>query len=162
MQTAEGLPWVGWRFPPRHLELWSPHLEQLVCVDVWLSPSHIVHIFLSSDLCDPTDSSPPGFSAYGISQARTQEEVAISSSRRSSRPRDLTHISWVFCLGRRILCHWATGNILLIPNCLKTSFFVDLFKLEPDKEKVAYLVVMIKSGYLCYWNNVLFCFTKRL
>ena len=94
-------------------------------------------------LCDPTDSSPPGFSAYGISQARTQEEVAISSSRRSSRPRDLTHISWVFCLGRRILCHWATGNILLIPNCLKTSFFVDLFKLEPDKEHVAYVVVMI-------------------
>ena len=113
-------------------------------------------------LCDPTDSSPPGSSVYGMSQAKTQEKVAISSSRRSSWPRDWTHISWVFCLGRRILCHWATGNILLIPNCLKTSFFVDLFKLEPDKEKVAYLVVMIKSGYLCYWNNVLFCFTKRL
>ena len=64
-------------------------------------------------LCDPTDSSPPGSSVYGMSQAKTQEKVAISSSRRSSWPRDWTHISWVFCLGRRILCHWATGNILL-------------------------------------------------
>ena len=36
-------------------------------------------------LCSPTDCSPPGFSAHGISQARILEQVANSSSR------DLSH-----------------------------------------------------------------------
>ena len=31
-------------------------------------------------LCDPIDSSPPGFSVHGIFQARTLEWVAISFS----------------------------------------------------------------------------------
>ena len=31
-------------------------------------------------LCDPMDGSPPGFSVYGILQARTLEWVAISFS----------------------------------------------------------------------------------
>ena len=39
-------------------------------------------------LCDPMDCSPPGFSVYGISQARILEWVAISFSRGSSQPRD--------------------------------------------------------------------------
>ena len=44
-------------------------------------------------LCDLMDCSPPGSSVYGISQARILEWVAISFSRRSSWPRDRTHIS---------------------------------------------------------------------
>ena len=43
--------------------------------------------------CDPLDCSPPGSSVHGILQARILEWVAISFSRGSSRPRDLT---WVF------------------------------------------------------------------
>ena len=39
-------------------------------------------------LCDPLDCSPPDSSVHGILQARILEWVAISSSRRSSRPRD--------------------------------------------------------------------------
>ena len=39
--------------------------------------------------------SPPGPSVLGISQARTLEGVAISSSRGSSRPRDRTYISCI-------------------------------------------------------------------
>ena len=39
-------------------------------------------------LCDPMDCSLPGSSAHGILQARILEWVAISFSRRSSRPRD--------------------------------------------------------------------------
>ena len=47
-------------------------------------------------LCDhPRDRSPPGFSVHAILQARILEWVAISCSRRSSWPRDLTHVSWV-------------------------------------------------------------------
>ena len=41
-------------------------------------------------LCDPVDSSPPGSSVHGISQARILKWVAISFSRGSSQPRDCT------------------------------------------------------------------------
>jgi len=43
------------------------------------------------------DCSPPGFSVYGILQARILEWVAVPSSRRSSPPRDWTHISYISC-----------------------------------------------------------------
>ena len=52
--------------------------------------------------------SPPGSSVHGILWARILEWVAISSSRGSSPPRDWICISWVFCIGRRILYLWAT------------------------------------------------------
>ena len=50
--------------------------------------------------CDPIDGIPPDPSVHRIFQARIWEGVAISSSRRSSQPRDQTHISWVSCIGR--------------------------------------------------------------
>ena len=65
------------------------------------SPSH-VRLFEN-----PTDCSPPGSSVHGISQATILEWVVISFSRRSSWPRDLTHVSSP-CIGRWILYHWAT------------------------------------------------------
>ena len=46
-------------------------------------------------LCDPTDSSPPGCSVHGISQARILEWVAMSYVRASSRSMDRTRISCV-------------------------------------------------------------------
>ena len=52
-------------------KIWIP---QKTCVSVL---SHAV----MSDSCDPVDCSPPGFSVYGILQARILEWVAISSSR---------------------------------------------------------------------------------
>ena len=59
-------------------------------------------------LCDPMDCSPPGSSVHGTFHARILEWVAISSFRRSSQPRDRTHISRVSFIGRHILYHWAT------------------------------------------------------
>ena len=56
-------------------------------------------------LCDPMDCSLPGSSVHRILQARILELIAISYSRRSSRPRDGTHISYVSCIGRQILYH---------------------------------------------------------
>ena len=41
-------------------------------------------------LCEPLECSPPGSSVHGISQAKTLEWVAISSSRGSSWPKDQT------------------------------------------------------------------------
>ena len=55
-------------------------------------------------LCAPMNGSPPGSPVHRISQARILEWVAISFSRGSSWPRDLTLIS---CIGRQILYHWA-------------------------------------------------------
>ena len=52
--------------------------------------------------CDPVDCSLPGSSVHGISQARILEWVAISFSRRTSQPRDQTHVS---CIGRWFLYH---------------------------------------------------------
>ena len=54
-------------------------------------------------LCNPMDCSPPGSSVHGISQARILEWIAISFLRRSSRPRNQTHVSCVSCIGRQIL-----------------------------------------------------------
>ena len=56
-------------------------------------------------LCDPMNCSPPGSSVRGISQARILEWIAISSSRRSSQPRDWTCVSNVSCIGRQVLHH---------------------------------------------------------
>ena len=46
-----------------------------------------------------------GSSIHGIFQARMLEQVAISYSRGSSRPRDRTCVSCVSCTGRQILYH---------------------------------------------------------
>ena len=55
-----------------------------------------------STLCNPMDYSPAGFSVHGILQARLLEWVAMPSSRRSSQPRDQTHVS---CIGKHVLYH---------------------------------------------------------
>ena len=49
------------------------------------------------------DYSSPGSSVHGISQAKILEWVAISSFRKSSQPRDWTHISCISCISRWIL-----------------------------------------------------------
>ena len=50
----------------------------------------------------------PGSFAHGLFQIRILQQVAISSSRGSSQPRDQTHIS---CINRWILYHWATWKV---------------------------------------------------
>ena len=60
-------------------------------VKVWVSQS-------CPTLCNLEDCSLPGFSAHGISQARTLEWVAMPSSRGCSQPRDWTCVS---CIAHR-------------------------------------------------------------
>ena len=60
-------------------------------------------------LCDPMNCSPPGSSLHGISQTRILEQVAISSSKRSSR------VSCISFLGRQVLYHRATREA---KNCI--------------------------------------------
>ena len=61
------------------------------------------------------DCSPPGSSVHEISQARTLEWRTISSSRRSSWPRDPTCVSCVFCTagGFLALSHWGSPYIYI-------------------------------------------------
>ena len=59
-------------------------------------------------LCDPMDCSLPGFSVYGIFQARVLEWGAFSFSRGSSLPKGQTQVSCI--AGRRFtLCRHMTG-----------------------------------------------------
>ena len=59
---------------------------------------------------------------HGISQARILEWVAISFSRGSSWPRDWTHISWVSCIGRRVLyCQHHLGRFTVLINPFQES-----------------------------------------
>ena len=64
-------------------------------------------------MCDsfatPWTVAPPGSSVRGILQTRILEWVAISFSRGSSRLRDWT---WIFCIRRQILYHWATSKLI--------------------------------------------------
>ena len=66
-------------------------------------------------LWEPMDCSLLGSSVHGIFQARILEWGALSYSRRSSRPRDRTCVS---CIGRWILYHWATWELLQTMNHL--------------------------------------------
>ena len=82
--------------PTFKTESWSPFLS--VCVQACLT------------LCDSMDWGLPGSSVQGISQARILKWVAISFSRGFSKIRDWT---WVSCIGKWILYHWASWKALL-------------------------------------------------
>ena len=68
----------------------------------------VVYAQLHQTLWDPMKYSLPDSSDHWILLARIVEWVAIFSSRRSSWPRDQTHISDVSCTGWQILYHWTT------------------------------------------------------
>ena len=70
--------------PSNHLILCRPLL-----LPPSISPSESEVAQSCPTLCDPMDCRLPGFYVHGIFQARILEWVAISFSRRSSRPRDL-------------------------------------------------------------------------
>ena len=81
-----------------------------------LPPTHVFVCLVTQScptLCHPKDCSPSGSSVHEILQARILEGVAISSSRRSSWLRNWTHISYVSCIGRWFLYHYATWVSLM-------------------------------------------------
>ena len=82
-----------------------------------------------SNFFNPTDCSLPGSSAHGIFQARILEWGAISSSRRSSPPRDQTHISCVSCTGR------CTSRFVW--NCLNFKIYQNIVWLYGDNVEKA-------------------------
>ena len=59
--------------------------------------------FSCAQLCNPMDLSPPGSSVHKILQAKILEWVAISFSKGSSCPRNQSLVSYISCVGRRVL-----------------------------------------------------------
>ena len=78
------------------------HVCVCVCVCVWVAQSRLT-------LYDPIDCSLQGSSAHEILEARILEWVAISFSRGSSRPRNLTLVS---CITGRSSTIWATREAM--------------------------------------------------
>ena len=63
-------------------------------------------------LYDPMDCDQPGSSLNGVLQSGILEWVVISSSIGSFWPRDRTHVSCGYCIGRQILDHCHLGSPL--------------------------------------------------
>ena len=103
-------------------------------------------------LCDPMDCTRPGSSVHGISQARILEWVAILFSRGSSQPSDWTHVSWVSCIGRQILCHWDTGEAFLISLLITNTILV----VQALSSSRGMWKKIIKKS----WQRLLFSFTS--
>ena len=79
-------------------------------------------------LCDPLDSSSPGFSVHGIFQARILEWVAISYSRESSWPRYWTYSSYDSCIAGKFFTCWANGKLKEVhPGTLQEKFNCSCF-----------------------------------
>ena len=107
-------------------------IRNLILVQRWTKSPSCVCAPLCPTLCNPMDCSPPGFSIHGISQARTLEWVVISLSRRSSQLRDWT---WVSCVGRQVVYHWATWEASISTIYLSIFFHIlFLHKLQQDIE----------------------------
>ena len=81
----------------------NPQLTWGVCV---------CHSVMADSLWPREQYSPPGSSVHGILQIRMLEWAAISSSRRSSWPKDQTLVS---CTVGRFFTIWATREALLLP-----------------------------------------------
>ena len=103
------------------------------------------------------DCNSPGSSVHGISQARILEWIVISSFRGSSWPRDWTGVSYVSCIGRRVLYHWVTrdalnarfhiggGNCSCLGQTYRNLYFRPLFW-----KYVSYLRINSSSSII--WN----------
>ena len=106
-----------------------------------------VHAFLSAKLlqscptlCNSMDCSLPGPNVHGILQPRILEWVAMPSSRGSFLPRDRTCMSYVSCIGRKVLYH-------LVPPWSYWENFLNLYLL------ISKMDVIVTSVYfsLFHW-----------
>ena len=90
-----------------------------------------------SSLWDPTDCGPPGFSVYGILQARVLEWVAFLLQRifptQGSNPS-------LLCLQ-----HWQAGSLLLVPPGKPICSFYPIFNLFHNFTTVCRICLPIKT-----------------
>ena len=138
-----------------HICIFGQEEDQWCCVLFARSLSCVLFF------CDPMNSSPPGSSFHGISQARILEWVPMSSCRGSSQPRNRTHVS---CIGKWILLSLSHREspsvddryylILLYftPDTKNISPALQNFLLQSDQPTVHAVLVglFISEPQLCY------------
>ena len=101
------------------------------------------------------DCSLPDFSVHDILQARVPEWVAIPSSSGSSQLRGQICISYVSCIGRRVLyywCHLGNPHGCLLNNLLLSFYFLLLefaiFKFDVHLSySIFYQIVLLSTVY---------------
>ena len=98
----------------------------------------------------------PGSFVHGIFQATKLEWVAISFSRGSSQPRNLTQISCVSCIVRRILNHCTTREAHSSGICVFFFFFALIKKFLFS---VNYFQLVYRLFFLFFSFIYLFYFT---
>ena len=130
-----------------------------VCV-----PANLLQACLT--LCDPMDYSLPGSSVHGILQARILEWIAMPPSRESSRSRDWACVSYVSCIGKRVLYQqYHLGSplfqwtILLIPcpNSVSLSVYYVWFPFLPG---TLLLVLQSQAIVPCFPQATISSFSK--
>ena len=107
------------------------------CVLSCFSP---IRLFVTDSL----DCSPAGSYVHGILQARILKWVTLPSFRGSSQPRDQTHISYVFCIGRWVTTS-TTWKTQLWPQDWKRSVFTPIPKKDNAKECSNYCTIVLIS-----------------
>ena len=101
VQLTPNLSGVSWRltYPP-HTDTQKDPARESGQDHRYQTPSVCVLILqLCPTLCDPMDSTLPGSSVHGISQARILERVVMPSSR------DQPGVSYFSCIVRWVLYH---------------------------------------------------------
>ena len=99
----------------------------LLLIAVWPWASHLALLSAKAlqscpSLCNPMDSSLPGSSVHGFSQARILGWVAMLSSRGSSRPRDRAQVSSLLKLAGRFFTTSPTQKaVSCLPNWDNTN-----------------------------------------
>ena len=84
-------------------------------------------------LCDPMNCSWQGSSVHGIFQARTLKWISMTSSRVSSWPKDQTYISYLSCIGRRVLYTTSTNMVIsyyimnILRHIINGSVWIDFY-----------------------------------
>ena len=67
--------------------------------------TYLLYACLVASVCDPMDCSLPGSSVHGFSRQEYWSGLPFPSPSGFSRPRDPTQVSYVFCIGSRVLYH---------------------------------------------------------
>ena len=100
-------------------------------------------------LRNPMNCSPSGSSVHGISQARTREWFAISSSRGSLQPRDWIHVS---CIGRQICDHWVTWEAHVQEHKLPSSCVGGSVECWLIHNGLTWVILWIWSSFMHLWR----------
>ena len=97
-------------------------------------------------LYNPMDCKTPGSSVHGLLQARILEWVAISSSRGSSQPKDLTHVSGSAALQVESLPPSRLGSPITFTHSANSLHS------ECQRWKLSHACLMEENGVRCVWT----------